>query len=143
VPEFNKNIHYRSHFDILEKVFKCQIIRRQDFAAFESFLKEHQKAVCTLTHRTADFGFYCKLFVIIVVYVLYFILIVQLVAGGYTVPEKTLLEHNMMAVSNVYDNIRIADLAAILQVDISRAEKVSEYLILDYLKPLLNQLFIL
>lgn len=49
----------------------------------------------------------------------------QLVAGGDTVPEKTLLEHNMMAVGSVYDNIRIADLAGILQVDISKAEKVS------------------
>lgn len=51
MSEFSKIIHYRSHFDILEKVFKCQIIRRQDFAAFESSLKEHQRAVSNEMRR--------------------------------------------------------------------------------------------
>jgi COP9 signalosome complex subunit 4 len=45
-------------------------------------------------------------------------------AHGFTVPERTLLEHNLVAVSEVYDNIRVADLARILQLDPARAEKV-------------------
>ena len=50
--------------------------------------------------------------------------VTQIAAHGLTIPQRTLLEHNMLAVSAVYDNIRTDDLARILQVDTRSAEKV-------------------
>lgn len=48
---------------------------------------------------------------------------------GYTLLEKAVIEHNMLATSNVYLNIRISDLSEILLIDEHRAEKVAATMI--------------
>ena len=43
---------------------------------------------------------------------------------GYTVMERAVIEHNMQAVSRIYDNIKIPQLAKLLNMDSSNAEKL-------------------
>jgi len=43
---------------------------------------------------------------------------------GFTIPEKAIIEHNMVATGKIYDNIRFSELATILCVDVIKAEKV-------------------
>ncbi len=45
-------------------------------------------------------------------------------ADGFTILEKAIIEHNMLATGKIYDNIRISELANILLIDERRAEKV-------------------
>lgn len=56
--------------------------------------------------------------------------IVQLTADSYTIPEKAVIEHNMLATGRIYDNITFIELGSILRLDAQRAEKVRETLIL-------------
>ena len=49
----------------------------------------------------------------------------QITSEGYTIPEKAVMEHNMLSLSRIYENIYFSDLAAILHIDSSRAEKVT------------------
>ena len=44
---------------------------------------------------------------------------------GFTLPEKAIIEHNMLAISKIFDNIRFNELAHLLSLDESKAEKVS------------------
>lgn len=44
--------------------------------------------------------------------------------GGVTISQRTLMEHNVLAISNVYENIKIEDLGRILHLDALKAEKV-------------------
>ena len=48
----------------------------------------------------------------------------QITSDGYTIPEKAVMEHNMLSLSRIYENIYFSDLAAILHIDSTRAEKV-------------------
>ena len=43
---------------------------------------------------------------------------------GYTVVEKAVIEHNLQAVSKIYDNIKMPELATLLSMDTSNAEKL-------------------
>jgi hypothetical protein len=47
-----------------------------------------------------------------------------LTADGFTILEKAIIEHNMLATGKIYDNIHISELANILLIDERRAEKV-------------------
>lgn len=49
----------------------------------------------------------------------------QITSDGYTIPEKAVMEHNMLSLSRIYENIYFSDLAAILHIDSARAEKVT------------------
>jgi hypothetical protein len=43
---------------------------------------------------------------------------------GFTISEKAIIEHNMHAIGKIYTNIRFSELANILDLHESRAEKV-------------------
>lgn len=45
-------------------------------------------------------------------------------ANGFSVLEQAVLEHNMVAISQVYENIRLEDLGTLLDIDPNKAEKV-------------------
>ena len=44
--------------------------------------------------------------------------------GCSSILEKAVIEHNMTAIARIYDNICFTELAAILSMDVRRAEKV-------------------
>lgn len=46
-------------------------------------------------------------------------------ADGFTYLEKAIIEHNMLAIGKIYDNIRLPELSNILLIDERRTEKVS------------------
>lgn len=48
------NDRYASHPIVLEKMFKEQIVRKEEVAAFETYLMEHQKAVCEVIASVLD-----------------------------------------------------------------------------------------
>merc|ERR1712176_290913 len=52
-------------------------------------------------------------------------------AGGETVLERAVLQHNVLAASRVYKNMRIPDLGQLLDVSPERAEKVSAKMIAE------------
>lgn len=45
-------------------------------------------------------------------------------ADGFTYLEKAIIEHNMLAIGKIYDNIRLPELSNILLIDERRTEKV-------------------
>eukprot|EP01040_Poterioochromonas_malhamensis_P012164 gene12164-13302_t len=52
-------------------------------------------------------------------------------AEGFTLLEKAIIEHNMIATSNIYLNIKISDLSEILLIDVARTEKVAAQMIAE------------
>lgn len=50
---------------------------------------------------------------------------------GWTIVEKAVIEHNMLAASHVYDNINFSQLAAILRLDQAQAEKVAAKMVTE------------
>jgi COP9 signalosome complex subunit 4 len=52
--------------------------------------------------------------------------LLQTGADGIPLPERAALEHNMLAVSRLYENVRFSELALMLSIDEYRAEKVSQ-----------------
>ncbi|GAB5034752.1 cop9 signalosome complex subunit 4-like [Nannochloropsis oceanica] len=50
-------------------------------------------------------------------------------ADGFTILEKAIVEHNTVAASKVYDNIRFAELGRLLEVSESQAEKIAARMI--------------
>ena len=50
---------------------------------------------------------------------------------GWTVVEKAVIEHNMLAASHVYDNITFSQLAAILRLTRAQAEKVAAKMVIE------------
>lgn len=50
---------------------------------------------------------------------------------GFSVVDQALIEYNISAASNVYDNISFNDLAAILEIPASRIEKVALQMIME------------
>jgi COP9 signalosome complex subunit 4 len=50
---------------------------------------------------------------------------------GWTIVEKAVIEHNMLAAKNVYDNITFSQLAAILRLDTHQAERVAAKMITE------------
>jgi COP9 signalosome complex subunit 4 len=48
----------------------------------------------------------------------------QITADGLTISEKAMIEHNLTAAAKLYDNIKITELAILLNLDPKRTEKV-------------------
>ena len=53
----------------------------------------------------------------------------QMTSDGFSIPEKAVLEHNMLATGKIYDNITFSELASILRLDTAKAEKVAARMI--------------
>ena len=63
-----------------------------------------------------------------------------LTSDGFTVPEKAVIEHNMVAVGKIYDDISFTQLGNILRLDANKAEKVAAKMIgEDRLKATIDQ----
>lgn len=63
-----------------------------------------------------------------------------LTADGFTIPEKAVIEHNLVATGKLYDNINFSELATILRLDARKAEKVAAKMISDgVLKAIIDQ----
>ena len=61
-------------------------------------------------------------------------------SDGFTIPEKAVIEHNMLATGKIYDNITFTELGNILRLDAARAEKVAARMIVeDRLKASIDQ----
>ena len=52
-------------------------------------------------------------------------------SDGFTVIEKAVIEHNMLATGKIYDNIRFYELGNLLRLDAARAEKVAASMITE------------
>lgn len=50
---------------------------------------------------------------------------------GLTIMERGVVEHNMIAVSKIYDSIYFSELAAVLGVSAEKAEKIAARMIMD------------
>lgn len=50
---------------------------------------------------------------------------------GWTIVEKAVIEHNMLAASHVYDNITFSQLASLLRLDQAQAEKVAAKMVTE------------
>ena len=50
---------------------------------------------------------------------------------GLTIMERGVVEHNMVAVSKIYDSIYFSELAAVLNVKPEKAEKIAARMIMD------------
>ncbi len=101
--------HFSTHASILSKMYKEQVIRRDDdLKKFEDSLADHQRA---------------------------------LMSDGLTIVERALIEHNMVAVSQIYSNIYFTALGQLLGLSSARAEKIASKMILDgSLKASIDQL---
>ena len=59
---------------------------------------------------------------------------------SFSIPEKAVIEHNMLASGRIYDNITFTELGSILRLDAGRAEKVAAKMICeDRLKASIDQ----
>lgn len=59
---------------------------------------------------------------------------------GFTIPEKAVIEHNMLATGKLYDNIHFSELGTILRLDAHMAERVAASMISeDRLKATIDQ----
>ncbi|CAN0166423.1 unnamed protein product [Discosporangium mesarthrocarpum] len=92
VPEF------RTHPQVLNKMYTEQLLRKSEMAAFEASLMTHQKAV---------------------------------MGDGLTIPERAVIEHNMVASSCTYENVRFTELGNLLQIPKEKAEKVAARMITE------------
>jgi COP9 signalosome complex subunit 4 len=54
-----------------------------------------------------------------------------IMGDGLTIMERGVVEHNMIAVSNLYRSIYVKELARILGVDVHKAEKIASSMILE------------
>ena len=52
-------------------------------------------------------------------------------SDGFTILERAVIEHNMVAISQVYKSIYFAELGNLLGVDTNRVEKVAAKMIMD------------
>jgi len=66
---------------------------------------------------------------------------IALTADGFTVPQKAVIEHNMVATGKIYDDITFTQLGYILRLDANKAEKVAAKMIAeDRLKASIDQM---
>lgn len=114
MAELQQIPEHQIQVNILLKIDKKQIIRPDEFAVFEKSLMNHHKAVRASFYRLVQ-----------LLLPDHSLFLFQVASYGQTIPQRTLMEHNILAISNVYDNIRIEDLGRILQVDTPIAEKVN------------------
>ena len=50
-------------------------------------------------------------------------------ADGLTIPERALIEHNMVAACKIYDNIRFQELGQLLEITSDKAERIAAKMI--------------
>jgi COP9 signalosome complex subunit 4 len=89
---------FETHATILTKMFKHQILGKDELVKFEVSLQDHQKAV---------------------------------MGDGLTILERGVVEHNMQAVSVIYESIYVSELASKLGVSHEKAEKIAASMIMD------------
>lgn len=89
---------YSSHSLVLQKVFRDQILKKDDLDLLEASLLPHQQATNS---------------------------------EGFSLLQKAVMEHNMLATSKIYDNIRFSELGNILNLDPRRAEKIAAVMITE------------
>jgi COP9 signalosome complex subunit 4 len=89
---------FETHSTILTKMFKNQIIDKDELVKFEASLQDHQKAV---------------------------------MGDGLTIMERGVVEHNMQAISAIYQSIYISELALKLRVSHEKAENIVASMIMD------------
>ncbi len=53
-------------------------------------------------------------------------------SDGFSYLEKAIIEHNMLAIGKIYENIRLSELANVLMIDERRAEKVAAAMITEH-----------
>eukprot|EP00611_Tribonema_gayanum_P012424 TRINITY_DN2305_c0_g5_i1.p1 TRINITY_DN2305_c0_g5~~TRINITY_DN2305_c0_g5_i1.p1 ORF type:complete len:398 (+),score=177.15 TRINITY_DN2305_c0_g5_i1:256-1449(+) len=87
---------FQAHPQVLTKMYKCQVLRKNEMKAFEEGLAEHQKA------KMGD---------------------------GLTIPERAVIEHNMVAAAHIYENVRFGELGALLEIPPAKAEQVAARMI--------------
>lgn len=87
-----------THATILAKMYKNQILGKEELTKFEASLADHQKAV---------------------------------MGDGLTIMERGVVEHNMIAVSKIYQSIYASELALVLGVDAAKAEKIAASMIME------------
>lgn len=92
IPQFD------THSTILTKMYKNQIIGKEELVKFEASLQEHQKAV---------------------------------MGDGLTIMERGVVEHNMQAISAIYQSIYIGEMAMKLGVSNEKAEKIAASMITE------------
>jgi COP9 signalosome complex subunit 4 len=107
---------YESHHTVLSKMFKEQILKKDELVIFESSLMPHQKAVSELLSLSLIYSTHSTQLVATP----------QTTSDGFTIPEKAVIEHNMAATGKIYDNIHFAELGNILLLDVNRVEKVGQ-----------------
>ena len=89
---------FESHATILTKMFKQQLIGKDELVKFEASLQDHQKAI---------------------------------MADGLTILERGVVEHNMQAVSVIYQSIYVSELAMKRGVSNDKAEKIAASMIMN------------
>jgi COP9 signalosome complex subunit 4 len=89
---------FETHATILTKMYKNQILGKDELIKFEDSLQPHQKAV---------------------------------MGDGLTIMERGVVEHNMLAVSGIYQSIYVVELALKLGVSHEKAEKIAASMIMD------------
>lgn len=52
-------------------------------------------------------------------------------ANGLTVLDQAVLEHNMVAISKIYNNISLSELGLLLEIDATKAEKIVALMIME------------
>ena len=104
----------------------------------------HQKAVSGFTlfipliFMSSCYFHVVFFFILHLFYILF--LFHQMTADSFTIIEKAVIEHNMLASGRIYDNITFTELGSILRLDASKAEKVAARMICeDRLKASIDQ----
>lgn len=89
---------FETHSTILSKMYKNQVLDKEELIKFEASLQPHQRAV---------------------------------MGDGLTIMERGVVEHNMIAVSKIYQSIYVSDLALVLGVHEDKAEKIAASMIME------------
>jgi COP9 signalosome complex subunit 4 len=98
LPQLDGIAQFETHSTILKKMYKNQILSKEELTNFESSLQPHQKAI---------------------------------MGDGLTIMERGVVEHNMIAVSQIYQSIYVSELANVLGVTEDKAEKIAARMIMD------------
>ena len=89
---------FETHSTILTKMYKNQVLGKEELTKFEASLQPHQQAI---------------------------------MGDGLTIMERGVVEHNMIAVSKIYQSIYVQDLALVLGVTPHKAEKIAAAMIME------------
>jgi COP9 signalosome complex subunit 4 len=89
---------FETHSTILSKMYKNQVLGKEELTKFEASLQPHQRAV---------------------------------MGDGLTLMERGVVEHNMIAVSKIYQSIYVSELALVLGVNPHKAEKIAASMIME------------